>query len=178
MRVFGICGKSNAGRSELVAELVARFRFEGLRVAIVKRAPVSFDMDTPGTDSRRQRESGCDQMLIASDRRLALLEEYPSDSATPDVRALIDRLKPTDVVLLINFRDEAIPRIEVEDDGERSTGTERNAECVLARVGRTAGACCTFGLEDCDSIARFVLRHAATWPGNPGERSPYAPLRA
>ena len=179
MRVFGICGKSNAGRSELVAELVARFRLEGLRVAIVKRAPISFDIDTPGTDSHRQRESGCDQMLIASDRRLALLEEYPSDSATPDVYALIARLTPADVVLVINFRHDAIPRIEVEDgEAEGSPGLERNAGGVLARVGPISNARCEFSVEDCDAIAGFVLRHAVTWLGAPSERPPGAPLRA
>ena len=164
MRVFGICGKSREGRSELVAELVARFRMEGLRVAIVKRAPISFDIDTPGTDSFRQRESGCTQTLIASDRRLALMEEYPSDSSSPELRDLIARLKPTDIVLAVNFRDADIPRLEVAPE-EAVGRPERNSRWVLARVGAPSPAFSGsyFAADVYDAIASFILANASLW---------------
>lgn len=165
MRAFGICGKSKGGRSELVAELVARFRIDGLRVAIVKRAPLSFDVDTPGTDSYRQRESGCTQTLIASDRRLVLMEEYPSDSASPELEELVARLKPADIVLAINFRDAELPRLEVCEGAASGSQTERNSRWVLGRVaavaaGKEGG---WFLSEDLDAIAAFVLANASVW---------------
>jgi molybdopterin-guanine dinucleotide biosynthesis protein B len=162
MRVFGICGKSKGGRSELVSELVGRFRMEGLRVAIVKRAPMSFDLDTEGTDSYRQRESGCAQMLISSDRRFALMEEYPADSASPELDDLVARLKPADIVLAINFRDAAIPRIEVCDAAADVTPEVRNPRWVVGRIGRVAdlgdGNC--LAPDAFDAIAEFVLERA------------------
>ncbi len=182
MRVFGICGKSKGGRSDLVSELVARFRLEGMRVGIVKRAPLSFDLDTAGTDSYRQRQSGCAQMLIASDRRLALMEEYPTDSASPELKDLITRLKPADIVLAINFRDAEIPRIEVLDQ-DRSTRDERNLNWILARVAHKpiASGGEWFAYDDLDRIARFVLANATRWGAEQSEQagaiSPWARLQ-
>ncbi len=164
MRVFGICGRSKGGRSELVAELVARFRLDGLRVAIVKRAPLSFDIDVAGTDSSRQRESGCTQMLIASDRRLVLMEEYPADSASPELEDLISRLQPADIVLAINFRDAQLPRLEVREGA--SAQEERNSRWTMAVAGPTAGSVDgrrRFSLDDYDAIAAFILQHASNW---------------
>ena len=163
MRIFGICGKSRGGRSELVAELVARFRLDGLRVAIVKRAPISFDVDSAGTDSYRQRESGCSQILIASDRRLALMEEYPFDSASPELGELVARLQPADIVLAINFRDAEVPRIEV-CDGVVTAG-ERNSRWIVGRVMLTPNPedRLSLGLEEHEVIAALVLRHALIW---------------
>jgi molybdopterin-guanine dinucleotide biosynthesis protein MobB len=181
MRVFGICGKSRGGRSELVAELVARFRLEGLRVAIVKRAPLSFDIDTAGTDSFRQRESGCTQMLIASDRRLALMEEYPADSASPELEALISRLKPADIVLAINFRDAELPRLEVFDTGTNKEHFQRNSRWIAGKVTseEAAGDHPSFSLEDYDAIAAFVLQNASIWDtGRPASRRSRAMLNA
>lgn len=173
MRIFGICGKSKGGRSELVSELVARLRLDGFGVAIVKRAPVSFDMDSPGTDSHRQRDSGCTQMVIASDRRMALMEEYPSDSTPPDLSELVGRLKPVDIVLAINFRDAEIPRLEVFDDQTDANHTARNPRWMFGRVMRSpdSGKPISFGLDDHDAIAAFVLARARRWaeagPGIP-----------
>lgn len=169
MRVFGICGKSKGGRSELVAELVARFRLDGLRVAIVKRAPLSFDIDAAGTDSYRQRESGCTQMLIASDRRLALMEEYPADSASPELGELLARLSPTDMVLAINFRDAELPRLEVSDGETNLDPAIRNLRWRIGQVTRSPnrGNQADFSLDDYDAIAAFILRNAASWNDSP-----------
>jgi molybdopterin-guanine dinucleotide biosynthesis adapter protein len=169
MRVFGICGKSKGGRSELVAELVARFRLDGLRIAIVKRAPLSFDLDATGTDSYRQRESGCAQMLIASDRRLALMEEYPADSASPELGELLARLNPADMVLAINFRDAEIPRLEVCEGESTMDHPGRNSRWIVGNVTRCPdrGSPTTFSLDDHDAIAAFILRNAASWSDGP-----------
>jgi molybdopterin-guanine dinucleotide biosynthesis adapter protein len=169
MRVFGICGKSKGGRSELVAELVARFRLDGLRVAVVKRAPLSFDLDMAGTDSYRQRESGCTQMLIASDRRLALMEEYPADSASPELGELLARLNPADMVLAINFRDAEIPRLEVCDGEANPDQAVRNPRWIVGKVARSPdrGNPASFSFDDHDAIAAFILRNAASWSESP-----------
>ena len=170
MRVFGICGKSKGSRRELVAELVARLRMTGMRVAIVKRAPICFDMDEPGTDSYRQRESGCSEMIIASDRRMVLMEEYRPDVASPSLGQLIGRLKPCDIVIAINFRDEAIPRVEIIEDDPGGRG-ERNAEWIVARVMRDGVHFRDriVASDDYDTICEHVLAGAVALKSGSGE---------
>jgi molybdopterin-guanine dinucleotide biosynthesis protein MobB len=144
-------------------------RLDGLRVAIVKRAPLSFDIDTAGTDSYRQRESGCTQMLIASDRRLALMEEYPADSASPELGELLARLSPADMVLAINFRDAELPRLEVCDGEANVDHAVRNSRWIVGQVTRSPnrGNQTHFSLDDYDAIAAFILRNAASWRDSP-----------
>jgi molybdopterin-guanine dinucleotide biosynthesis protein MobB len=169
MRIFGICGKSTEGRRELVSELVARLRMSGNRVAIVKRAPASFDVDEPHTDSYRQRQSGCAEILIASERRMVLMEEYPGEAA-PRLDQLVGRLKHADIVIAVNFRDAPVPRIEiaVSASDERE---ERNGEWI---IGRIAGDIAhfegrSFAASNYESIVDLILARAQRVRDAPNE---------
>ena len=170
MKIFGICGRNGAGRGDLVSELVARLRMEGLRVSIVKRAPPAFDVDTAGTDSWNQRQAGCREMIIASDRRAVIFDEFEPDSASPDLGSLIARLRPCDIVLAINFRDAPVPRIEVWDGSSGAEPPRRNAEFVVANATpRRTGSATWIALDDYDSMAALILssagRAVGTAPG-------------
>ena len=169
MRIFGICGRNGAGRGDLVSELVARFRMEGLRVSIVKRAPLAFDVDRQGTDSWNQRQAGCREMIIASDRRAVIFDEFEPDSASPDLGNLIARLKPCDIVLAINFRDAPVPRIEVWDGSPDTEPPRRNIAFVVANATpRRTGSGTWIALDDYDAMAALVLSSA----GRTGENAP------
>lgn len=113
MKVLGVCGWSGAGKTTLIAALVAGLRARGLRVAVVKHAHHGFDLDRPGKDSWRHREAGAQEVLIASDRRLALLREHEPGVPPPDVHELLARLSPCDWALLEGHKQAALPKLEV-----------------------------------------------------------------
>jgi molybdopterin-guanine dinucleotide biosynthesis protein B len=112
MKVVGFCGYSGAGKTTLIEQLIPRFKAEALRVSVVKHAHHGFDIDRPGKDSWRHREAGAYEVLVASDRRLALLREYETD-ADPDLYALLAELSGCDWVFVEGFRRAAIPKLEV-----------------------------------------------------------------
>ena len=58
MKVFGVVGWKNNGKTTLVERLVAHLTAPGYRVSTVKHAHHEVDLDQPGKDSWRHREAG------------------------------------------------------------------------------------------------------------------------
>lgn len=113
MRLIGIAGYSGAGKTCLVERLVALLREKGLRVSVIKHAHHRFDIDHEGKDSWRHRQAGAYEVLVASDRRLALMREFeqPVELSVHDMVAELD--PAVDWVLAEGFKHGDLPRIEV-----------------------------------------------------------------
>ena len=112
MKVIGFRGYSGSGKTTLVEQVVALMKASGLRVSVVKHAHHAFDIDHPGKDSWRHRQAGAFEVVIGSNRRLALIREYDAP-ADPTVHDLIRELSPCDWVLVEGFKRDAVPKIEV-----------------------------------------------------------------
>lgn len=66
--LFGFIGRSGAGKTSLILEVIADLRSRGLVVSAIKRAHDGLDLDQPGKDSWRTREAGCREVIVAGDR--------------------------------------------------------------------------------------------------------------
>ena len=91
MKVVGFAGYSGAGKTTLVERLIPVLKRAGLRVSVVKHAHHKFDIDHPGKDTWRHREAGAFEVVVASDRRLALMREFETPVEL-DVHQLIAEL--------------------------------------------------------------------------------------
>ena len=112
MNVIGLSGFSGSGKTTLAERLISTLRAAGLRVSVVKHAHHTFDIDHQGKDSWRHRQAGASEVVIASDRRLAKVREFPGRH-DPTVHDLIAELAPCDWVLVEGFKSAALPKIEV-----------------------------------------------------------------
>ena len=113
MNVVGFAGWSGSGKTTLVEQLVGQLKRAGQRVSVIKHAHHDFDIDRPGKDSHRHRAAGAYEVLIASDRRLALMREHV-ERARPDVHALLVELDASvDWVLVEGFKRSDLPKIEI-----------------------------------------------------------------
>jgi molybdopterin-guanine dinucleotide biosynthesis protein B len=113
MKVIGIAGYSGAGKTTLIERLIPALRRHGLRVSVVKHAHHKFDIDHPGKDSWRHREAGAFEVVVASDKRLALLREFERPTEL-DVHQLIAELDAgVDWVLVEGFKHSDLPKFEV-----------------------------------------------------------------
>ena len=165
MKVIGFCGYSGSGKTTLVEQLITRLRLAGQRVSVVKHAHHEFDIDHPGKDSWRHRQAGAFEVVIASDRRLAKIREYPS-TTEPSVEQLIAELSECDWVLVEGFKNAALAKIEVwrpqtgkpvryaDDPFVMAIATDA-AEALPVATGLPV-----LDLNDADAIARFVLDNA------------------
>jgi molybdopterin-guanine dinucleotide biosynthesis protein MobB len=162
MKVFGIVGRKNSGKTHLVTRLVALAAQRGLRVSTIKHAHHAFDVDPPGKDSYRHREAGAHQVLIASAQRWALLHELRG-APEPSLPALLAQLAPCDLVLVEGFKREVGHRLEVyrsccgqsplafEDAGIVAVATDDAATFASRQHVRC------LSLDDTPAILDFVL---------------------
>ncbi len=162
MRVMGIVGYKNNGKTTLVVRLVAHLRARGLRVSTVKHAHHSVDIDRPGKDSYRHREAGAVETVLATSRRWALVHEL-RDEEEPGLEALLARMTPVDLVLVEGFKAFPHPKLEVH---RKAAGTPLIAERDPTVRGVASDeplpglALPVFDLDDVDAIAAFVLEKA------------------
>ena len=99
MKVWGIVGYSGSGKTTLIERLLPILKARGVRTSVIKHTHHDFEIDQPGKDSWRLRESGAAEVLLASDLRYALLHENRSEPP-PTLRALLARLQGCDLVLV------------------------------------------------------------------------------
>ena len=113
MKVLGFAGYSGSGKTTLLEQLIALLRQRGLRVSVVKHAHHRFDIDHQGKDSWRHREAGAYEVVVASDRRMALMREYEQPHAI-DPHELLAELR----FLAVGFLVAVLPgRVRVAFDG-------------------------------------------------------------
>jgi molybdopterin-guanine dinucleotide biosynthesis adapter protein len=75
MNIFGIAGHSGMGKTTLLERLMSEMVSRGLVVSLIKHSHKDIDIDHPGKDSYRLRESGCQEVLLLGQNRWALMHE-------------------------------------------------------------------------------------------------------
>lgn len=111
MKIFGIVGWKNSGKTGLMERLVTEITGRGLSVSTIKHAHHAFDIDQPGKDSHRHRVAGATEVLLASRNRWALMHELRG-AAEPPLADLLAKLSPVDLVLVEGYKRDAHPKIE------------------------------------------------------------------
>ena len=159
MRLYGVTGWKNSGKTVLVERLVAEITGRGFTVSTLKHAHHVFDVDQPGKDSYRHRAAGAVQVLVASRARWALLSEL-RDAGEPSLEALVARLDPVDLVLVEGWKRDRHPKIEAR----RAASTQdliaegdATIEAVAADTALEGLAVPLFHLDDVRGIADFIL---------------------
>ncbi len=113
MKVAGFAGFSGSGKTTLVEQLIPELRLRGLRVSVVKHAHHQFDIDHPGKDTWRHREAGALEVVVASDKRLALMREFEQPTVLTVHHLLAELYQGVDWVLVEGFKESDLPKIEV-----------------------------------------------------------------
>lgn len=111
MRVYGVTGWKNAGKTGLMERLVEEITGRGLSVSTVKHAHHTFDVDHPGRDSYRHRSAGAQQVMLSSRNRWALMSELRGDDEPP-LSALLQKLDPVDMILIEGYKRDSHPKVE------------------------------------------------------------------
>lgn len=159
MRLYGVVGWKNAGKTGLMERLVTEVTGRGVTVSTIKHAHHSFDVDHPGKDSYRHRAAGATEVLLASRNRFALMHELRG-AAEPPLEQLLAKLAPVDLVLVEGYKRDRHPKIEAH---RAATGNP-----LIAPDDVTVRAVASdvpieldrpvFDLDDTTAIADFVLR--------------------
>ena len=112
MKILGLAGWSGVGKTTLLKQLIPELSRVGLSVSTMKHAHHSFDIDEEGKDSYIHRQAGAKEVLIASEKRWALMHEY-RDESEASLAQLLKHMSPVDLVLIEGFKKAACPKIEI-----------------------------------------------------------------
>ena len=158
MRIYGIVGYKNAGKTGLMERLVTEITGRGFSVSTVKHAHHAFDVDQPGKDSFRHRAAGASQVLLSSGARWALMTEL-RDAPEPPLADLLLRLDPVDLVLVEGYKRDSHRKVEAfrsvtgnpllarEDDTVRAVASDTTLDLDKP----------VFDLNDTQAVADFIL---------------------
>ena len=160
MKIFGVTGWKNSGKTGLMERLITEFTARGLSVSSIKHAHHSFDIDHPGRDSYRHRDAGARQVLLASRNRWALMHEL-RDEDEPSLGDLLEQLSPVDLVLIEGYKRDRHPKIEAH---RKETGQPLIApadETIVAVASDTSVSIDrpVLDLNDTASIANFIAQY-------------------
>ncbi len=158
MRVYGVVGWKNAGKTGLMERLVAEITGRGFSVSTVKHAHHTFDVDHPGKDSHRHRIAGAREVLLTSRNRFALMHEL-RDEAEPELAELLGHLAPVDLVLIEGYKRDAHPKVEAhrgETGNPLIAPADPTVRAVASDVPLTLDRP-VFNLNDTRAIADFIL---------------------
>ncbi|WP_082802221.1 bifunctional molybdopterin-guanine dinucleotide biosynthesis adaptor protein MobB/molybdopterin molybdotransferase MoeA [Falsihalocynthiibacter arcticus] len=159
MRVFGITGWKNNGKTGLMERLISEITRRGFSVSTTKHAHHRFDIDQEGKDSHRHRTAGAKQVLLSSSQRWALMGELRGEQE-PDLAAHLARLDPVDLVLVEGFKASPHPKIEVHraEVAREALICLKDASIVGVASDQPQDLHVpVFDLDDTAAIADFVL---------------------
>ena len=163
MKIFGIAGFKNAGKTTLVVELIKEFRQRGLRIATIKHAHHEFDIDHPGKDSHQHREAGAEEVIVASSRRWAHIRELDK-ADEPSVDELLQHLGDVDLVLIEGYKHGLHPKLELRRTGREApelAGTDESIKAVVNDGPAETAGLPLLERSNVVAIADFILQSAA-----------------
>ena len=157
MKIFGIVGWKNSGKTGLMERLVSEFSRRGVTVSTIKHAHHEFDVDQPGKDSFRHRTAGAREVVVASAHRFAIMHELRG-APEPSLNDFLAQMSPVDLVLIEGYKSGRHPKIEAHRGETRKDLLARKDTNVLAVASDEIVTvdCPTFDLDDTQSIADFI----------------------
>lgn len=160
MKIFGVTGWKNSGKTGLMERLITEFTARGLSVSSIKHAHHSFDIDHPGRDSYRHRDAGAQQVLLASRNRWALMHEL-RDEDEPSLGDLLKQLSPVDLVLIEGYKRDRHPKIEAhrKETGQPLIAPEDETIVAVASDTSVTIDRPVLDLNDTASIANFIAQY-------------------
>ncbi|MEM9852404.1 MAG: molybdopterin-guanine dinucleotide biosynthesis protein B [Pseudomonadota bacterium] len=162
MKLWGVTGWKNTGKTTLMERLVNEFTARGMTVSTLKHAHHAFDIDQPGRDSHRHRMAGAHQVVVGSEARWALMTEL-RDAPEPGLDRLLAALDPVDLALVEGWKTAPHPKVECWRAGTAQpprAGTDRTVRALAtdATAAMTGLKLPVFELTDTDAIADFIAR--------------------
>jgi molybdopterin-guanine dinucleotide biosynthesis adapter protein len=158
MKIYGVIGWKNSGKTSLMERLVADSTARGFSVSTVKHVHHAVDLDQPGKDSFRHRQAGAREVVLASADRFALMVEHRGPE--PELPAILARLAPVDLVLVEGYKRDSHPKLEVwrAETGQPMIQHDDPRVRAVATDAALSLPVPVLDLNDTGAVADFILR--------------------
>lgn len=162
MKVFGITGWKNSGKTTLICRLVEYFTTQGYRVSTIKHTHHDVQFDQPGKDSFKHRDAGAHEVLLASKNRWAIFHEQHQE---PELDDLIKSLEKVDLLLIEGFKQHRHPKIWVYRQDMKSVQEQdllANTLAIATDQALQQRSLPVLDLNNIKQIAEFIWLHSQT----------------
>ncbi len=161
MKILGLGGWSGAGKTTLLGKLIPDLIRRGIAVSTMKHAHHAFDVDQPGKDSYVHRKAGATEVLIASQKRWALMHEL-REASEPSAAELAKRMSPVDLLLVEGFKREPHDKLEIyraENAKPLLSTGDPTYVAILSDMTVSNTSLPVIDLNDIPAIADFIAKH-------------------
>ena len=159
MKICGIVGWKNSGKTFFAQKLIKFFVTQNFSVASIKHAHHNFDIDKPGTDSYLHRLAGSRQVIVSSSKRWAKISENHK-SKEKSLNELLSDLNNPEIVIVEGFKNDDHPKIEIiNTDSDDSKFLYPNLKNVIAVVSNKTvqTSIKQFNMDEIEKIGNFIL---------------------
>ena len=112
MKIIGVVGWKDTGKTTLIEKLIKEFNQRNLTVSTIKHSHHNFSLDRRGTDSFRHYTAGAKETILASDTKWIKFSKQISDSKT-SLDYLIKQIIAVDIVIVEGFKVDGHRKLEV-----------------------------------------------------------------
>jgi molybdopterin-guanine dinucleotide biosynthesis adapter protein len=161
MKVIGVAGFKNSGKTTLVEKLVHHLTSQGYRISTVKHAHHSFDIDHEGRDSFRHRKAGASEVAVISSERTAVIHELRGEKP-PSLQQVLAQLNPCDLVIVEGYKRDAHDKIEVRNvelSHPVLAADDPTIVAIAANAKLTGQTVPVFDRDDVSALSLFIIRH-------------------
>ena len=163
MKICGIVGLKNSGKTFLAQKLITYFVKQKYKVASIKHAHHGFDIDKPNTDSFLHRKAGSEEVVVSSSKRWVKIVEL-NQRKEKNLKELIVDLENPDIVIVEGFKKEEHMKIEIINDNSAENQylfpNLKNVFCIISnkKINTTLAQ---FKINEIENIAKYILEK--TW---------------
>ena len=159
--IIGLCAYSGSGKTTLLEKLIPIFNSYQLKVAVIKHAHHSFDIDHPNKDSYKIRKAGAQQILISSRNRWALIHENIANHSELKLEDALKQLEveAIDFVIVEGYKSAPIPKIEIHRPNLGKpliSNTDKHVIAIATDDKKIQSSLPLLDLNDSSQIAQFI----------------------
>lgn len=104
MKIIGIVGAHNSGKTTFISKLITKLKEKGYKVVAIKHDPKGkAKVDTEGKDSYKFQEAGADQVILVSPTKITTFNKIEKELHPNEI---IEKFvnKSADLVILEGFK--------------------------------------------------------------------------
>ena len=160
MKIFGVVGWKNSGKTTLVERLIGVFLNKGITVSTIKHSHHNFQIDKEGKDSFRHRKAGANETILASN--FEWVKFSTNDPRTQgELDFYLNQLKNVDLVLVEGFKDGSHQKIEVFDNksGKQPIFLSDKSICAVACADQRLNCSLpVFDRNETEEISDYIIK--------------------
>lgn len=155
--IVSVVGYSGSGKTTFIVKLVPELTRRGIRVGTIKHDVHGFQMDKPGKDSWRHKQSGAAMTVISSPMQIGMVRDVDHDHSLDELSALFPGV---DLIVTEGYKRSDKPKLEIfrpDMQTEPLCTTDENLLALITDADIDAGVP-RFAADAAHLVAEFLIQ--------------------